>query len=365
MGGDGDRSKPIVVDEGRDHMHGITSPSSSSRGPPPSWSKPSRGPYGNSGPPKYYQGYDRPGSAHGSHPDYPPHDMGDASMRPPTTHRTHNGPPITSPIGGPHPAPAAVAQAALQQASPPTRPTPPPTSSRSSHHRLSLSQMTEREKMLRGEYYLPYTPALMADRDRCAAAVWHFNNSMNPTTGISSEERLRFFKAILSLRPSAEPTPEGNQRPPTDSFDPPIGSVGPGVIVEAPFHCDYGYNIKIGQDVIIGPDCRISDTCSVTIGSNVVFSPGVKLICANYAVDPRDRRRGKGRQMGRSIIIEDDCWIGAGAMIMPGVRVGRSSTVAAGAVISKVSLSLSTLFSYSTSRDIVSRTSMFDLILIV
>lgn len=175
----------------------------------------------------------------------------------------------------------------------------------------------------------------MEDRERCAAAVWRFNNSTNPTNGISPEERLRFFKAILSLRPSPEPTPNGESR----DLDPaylPVGSVGPGVIVEAPFHCDYGYNITIGSNVIIGPDCRITDTCAVTIGNNVVFSPGVKLVCATYGIDPRERRKGKGRALGRNIIIEDDSWIGSNVTILPGVRVGRSSTVGAGSLICKV-----------------------------
>lgn len=153
--------------------------------------------------------------------------------------------------------------------------------------------------------------------------------------GNSPEERLRFFKAILGLRPSPEPPVSGETR----DLDPaylPVGSVGPGVVVEAPFHCDYGYNITIGSNVIIGPDCRITDTCAVTIGNNVVFSPGVKLVCATYGIDPRERRKGKGRALGRNIIIEDDSWIGSNVTILPGVRVGRSSTVGAGSLICKV-----------------------------
>ena len=195
--------------------------------------------------------------------------------------------------------------------------------------------------MLRGEYYLPYTTALIEDREKCAAAVWRFNNATNPTNGVSPEERLRFFKAILSLKPSQEPTP-GPGSDGRNSADPPylpVGSVGPDVVVEAPFHCDYGYNINIGENVVIGPDCRITDTCAVTIGNNVVFSPNVKLVCATYAIDPKERRKGKGRALGRNIIIEDDVWIGSNVTILPGVRVGRCSTVGAGSLIHKVCVS--------------------------
>lgn len=108
------------------------------------------------------------------------------------------------------------------------------------------------------------------------------------------------------------------------------------MVVEAPFHCDYGYNISIGDDVLIGADCRISDTCSVSIGARCIFSPNVKLVSAGYAIDPRRRMGSQGQALGRNIVIEDDCWIGSNVTILLGVRIGKSSTVAAGSVIHKV-----------------------------
>ena len=282
-------------------------------------------PYAGHPPPSRYQDMDRPAAVHEI-----PHEVPDpVALYPSTTaHPPHNSMPSRSTASSSASAPA-VAQAALQNPILSQRPAPP--------FRVELS---EREKMLRGEYYLPYTPALMEDRERCSAAVWRFNNSTNPANGNSTEERLRFFKAILSLRPSADPTPPTAEGRDMDPAYLPVGSVGPGVIVEAPFHCDYGYNINIGSNVIIGPDCRITDTCAVTIGNNVVFSPGVKLVCATYGIDPRERKKGKGRALGRNIIIEDDSWIGSNVTILPGVRVGRSSTVGAGSLICKVRSSL-------------------------
>ena len=149
---------------------------------------------------------------------------------------------------------------------------------------------------------------------------------------------MKFFRQIFSLRPTVDPSapPLGPHEPPPDPAFVPNGSVGNGVAVEAPFHCDYGYNVTIGNDVVIGADCRITDTCTVTIGNNVVFSPGVKLVCATYAIDPRERKKGKGRALGRQIIVEDDSWIGSNVTILPGVRVGRCSTVGAGSLLHKV-----------------------------
>ncbi|KAL9639762.1 MAG: hypothetical protein Q9164_000733 [Protoblastenia rupestris] len=206
-----------------------------------------------------------------------------------------------------------------------------PASIRPSQGRRS-EQYTEREKMLKGMYYYPMTPALTEDRERCIAAIWRFNNATNPSHGASPEERTRLFRQILSLRPSPEPPLSNGEAPPTN-FPLPFGSCGERVVVEAPFHCDYGYNITVGDDVLIGADCRISDTCSVTIGARCIFSPNVKLVCATYPIDPRRRMGSNGPALGRNIVIEEDCWIGANVTILAGVRVGKSSTVGAGSLL--------------------------------
>ncbi|MCJ1476652.1 Maltose acetyltransferase [Lambiella insularis] len=313
----GSEHKPILVDEERRDISHLASPPADQRSQ--NWSRDPR-PYPSHPPPPRYQDMDRPPAVH-EIPHEVPDQINPYHSTPP--HPSHSHQTSRTTTSSSQSAPA-VAQAALQNPILTQRPTP--------HYRVEL---TEREKMLRGEYYLPYTPALMADREQCTAAVWRFNNSTNPANGNSPEERLRFFKAILSLRPSAEPLPPTAEGRELDPAYLPVGSVGPGVIVEAPFQCDYGYNINIGSNVIIGPDCRITDTCAVTIGNNVVFSPGVKLVCATYGIDPRERRKGKGRALGRNIIIEDDSWIGSNVTILPGVRVGRSSTVGAGSLICK------------------------------
>lgn len=193
--------------------------------------------------------------------------------------------------------------------------------------------------MLKGNYYHPFSPALMEDRERCLAATWRFNNATNPSHGASPEERSRLFRAILSLKPSPEPPllTNGSEGPaPQPTMPLPFGTCGERVVVEAPFHCDYGYNITIGDDVLIGPDCRISDTCSVTIGARCIFSPNVKLVCATYPIDPRRRNGSGGQALGRNIVIEEDCWIGSNVTILAGVRVGKSSTVGAGSLLHQV-----------------------------
>ena len=304
----------------------------------PAWPKPTGArPYPNNPPaaPKY-QGDEHRGSIHELGPDS--QDYG-AMQPPPPTNRTGSAQsPYSQPVQPqnhgntpPNQHAQAAAQAALTH----------PASIRPSQGRRSNEQFTEREKMLKGMYYYPMTPALTEDRERCIAAIWRFNNATNPSHGASPEERTRLFRQILSLRPSPEPPLSNGEAPPTN-FALPFGSCGERVVVEAPFHCDYGYNITIGDDVLIGADCRISDTCSVTIGARCILSPNVKLVCATYPIDPRRRMGSNGPALGRNIVIEEDCWIGAGVTILAGVRVGKSSTVGAGSLLHQVSFYVST-----------------------
>lgn len=300
---DGDRIKPIVVEEDRDHYGRPSPPNMQSK---PAWMK--------SGRP--YPSHDMP---------YESHDSG--SMQPPP--RAHRSNSSHSQYSGPS------SQAQSQSNAQSVAERALSTSLRPSPGRRD-TQLTEREKMLKGNYYHPFSPALMEDRERCLAATWRFNNATNPSHGASPEERSRLFRAILSLKPSPEPPllTNGSEGPPPQPTMPlPFGTCGERVVVEAPFHCDYGYNITIGDDVLIGPDCRISDTCSVTIGARCIFSPNVKLVCATYPIDPRRRNGSGGQALGRNIVIEEDCWIGSNVTILAGVRVGKSSTVGAGSLL--------------------------------
>lgn len=109
--------------------------------------------------------------------------------------------------------------------------------------------------------------------------------------------------------------------------------------VEAPIHIDYGTNVKLGKNVFINFNCTIVDTCLVTIGARTLFAPNVSLYSGTHPLDPDVRNGTKGPEMGGEIHIEEDCWLGGNCIILPGVRVGRGSTVGAGSVVTKVSFS--------------------------
>lgn len=327
----GDPRKPIAVEDDRDQVYNRPSPPDAQQ--KPGYGKQPPRPYPSN--PPHMSKYQGENGHRGSIYEMPPDSQEQSSMHPPASvHRSNSS--ASQYSGAPHPPNhnntppnhnnvQAIAQAAATH----------PASLRPSPQRTRNDQYTEREKMLKGLYYYPLTPALTEDREKCIAAIWRFNNATNPSHGASPEERSRLFRQILALRPNPEP-PLSSGEIPRPQMEMPFGSCGERVVVEAPFHCDYGYNITIGDDVLIGADCRISDTCTVTIGARCIFSPGVKLVCATYPIDPRRRMGSNGPALGRNIVIEEDCWIGSNVTILAGVRVGKSSTVGAGSLLHQV-----------------------------
>jgi acetyltransferase-like isoleucine patch superfamily enzyme len=191
---------------------------------------------------------------------------------------------------------------------------------------------TQKEEMLAGRYYFPFDKELVHERERCNAACWRFNSSTNPNSGATPEERARRFRDILQPRDGISPT----QSSPVT----PMGRVGDNVVVEAPFNCDYGYNISIGQDVAIGRNCTILDTCEVTIGDRCNIGPNVSIYTAELPIEPKRRLGSRGPALGKKITIESDCWIGGGVTILAGVTIGKGSTVGAGSVVTRVSSAL-------------------------
>lgn len=198
-------------------------------------------------------------------------------------------------------------------------------------HSQYPQRRTQKEEMLSGRNFYPFDKELCLERERCAAACWRFNNlTTPPTNGVSPDERARLFLEILQPRDPVRVSPT-EASPVTN-----VGRVGRHVAVETPFTCDYGYNISIGHHVVIGRNCTINDVCEVKIGDNCVIGPNVSVFTTSLPIDPKKRQGGQGPQFGRGITIEQDCWIGGGAIILPGRTIGKGSTVGAGSIVTKV-----------------------------
>jgi acetyltransferase-like isoleucine patch superfamily enzyme len=108
-------------------------------------------------------------------------------------------------------------------------------------------------------------------------------------------------------------------------------TVDPSTTVLAPFSTNFGKHTSIGKNVFINYGCSFLDLGGITIEDDVLIGPQVKLVTENHPVDPSNR---KSLDL-KSIHIGKNVWLGAGAIILPGVTVGENSIVAAGAVVTK------------------------------
>jgi maltose O-acetyltransferase len=112
-----------------------------------------------------------------------------------------------------------------------------------------------------------------------------------------------------------------------------LGAFGDSVWIEPPFYCDYGWNIFLGARVYLNFDCVFLDCARVEIGALTKFGPAVQLSTATHPVDPAERETGL--EYALPITIGRNVWIGAAAIVGPGVTIGDNSVVGAGAVVVK------------------------------
>ena len=164
--------------------------------------------------------------------------------------------------------------------------------------------MTEREKMLAGELYSPKDKELVELHNKALNLCAKYNK-IKPT---AFDKKEKLIKKIF-------------------------GKTGEKIYVEQPFYCDYGINISVGENFFANFGCIILDVNRVTIGKNCMIAPNVGLYSATHPV--RAEERYNGVELGKPITIGDNCWIGAGAIINPGVSIGNNVVVASGAVVTK------------------------------
>jgi len=101
--------------------------------------------------------------------------------------------------------------------------------------------------------------------------------------------------------------------------------------VLAPFHINLGIFTRIGKNVFINHDCTFLDIGGITIEDDVLIGPKVSIITESHPLNPAERKA----LLAKPIVIKRNAWIGAGAIILPGVTVGENSVVAAGATVAQ------------------------------
>lgn len=164
---------------------------------------------------------------------------------------------------------------------------------------------TEKEKMLRGELYnAHYDPGLLAERQR-AQSICHQYNSLPPADTDGRQDLLGRL----------------------------LGRKGAACTVTPPFHCDYGYNIRVGDNFYSNYNLVILDCAPVTFGRNVLVGPDCGFYTAEHPLDVR--LRNSGLETARPITVGDNVWIGGHVTVLPGVTIGEGSVIGAGSVVTR------------------------------
>lgn len=163
---------------------------------------------------------------------------------------------------------------------------------------------TERQKMQAGDWYTCIDDELEALRVKARSAV-HEHNTLPPESRGAIGPKLR---QLIDAKGSA--------------------------IIEAPFHCAYGMNITLAEDVFLNAGCTILDTASVTIGAQSALGPNVQIYCAEHHQDPV-KRCVEGLEIARPVKIGKQVWIGGSAIILAGVSIGDGAVIGAGSVITR------------------------------
>lgn len=163
---------------------------------------------------------------------------------------------------------------------------------------------SEKQKMLAGELYHASDAEIQADN----LATMEWLTRYNTTLAWSADVRHALLQERLAL-------------------------VGENTVIRPPFHCDYGFNISLGRSVFINFNCTILDVVPVSIGDFTKIGSGVQILAADHPRDPALRKTGV--ESGMPITIGSNVWIGAGALILPGVTVGDDAIIGAGSVVTR------------------------------
>lgn len=165
--------------------------------------------------------------------------------------------------------------------------------------------MTEWEKAQKGYLYdANYDKEIIELRMRCADLCYQFNNCRPSEV----EKQRELLYRIL-------------------------GDIKGVPVITAPFYCDYGFNISIGEGFYTNHNVTILDSAKVTFGDNVFIAPNCVFSTSGHAID--SEQRNKGLEIALPITIGNNVWIGANVSVLPGVTIGNNTIIGAGSVVNK------------------------------
>ena len=165
--------------------------------------------------------------------------------------------------------------------------------------------MTEKEKMLSGMVYSAIDDQLLRELNEVKEII-HEYNALKPS------QTLRRFQILKDL----------------------LGHVADDeIIVNQPFYCDYGKQIRVGKRFFANFNLTVLDEACVTIGDDCFIGPNVSIYTACHSTDPVERNTR--REWAEPVTIGDNVWIGGSVTILPGVTIGSNVTIGAGSVVTR------------------------------
>lgn len=165
--------------------------------------------------------------------------------------------------------------------------------------------MTIQEKMHSGALYLPMDEALFQEQLGWLDRLWDFN----------------------ATRPSQLPEREALLR---ELF----AEIGEGCYIEPPLHANWGgRHVHFGRNIYANFNLTLVDDTHIYVGDNTMFGPNVVVATAGHPLLPELREQGF--QYNAPVHIGRNCWIGAGAILLPGVTVGDNAVIGAGSIVTK------------------------------
>ena len=164
--------------------------------------------------------------------------------------------------------------------------------------------MNQKERMLRGLPYKAWLDGLSEERLACSKKIYEYNH-LPPERW---EDRPALLKQLL-------------------------GKTGEEITINEPFHCDYGYNIEVGENFFANYNFTVLDVGKVIIGDNAFIAPNVSIYTAGHPIHPLSRN--SGYEYGLDIVIGDNVWLGGSVSIMPGVHIGSNVVIGGGSVVTR------------------------------
>ena len=165
--------------------------------------------------------------------------------------------------------------------------------------------MSIREKLHSGELYLPNDDSILVEQFGYVDRMYDYNMT-RPT---EFEKRMELLKEMLA-------------------------EVGEGSYIEPPFHTNWGgHHVHFGRNVYANFNLTMVDDTHIYVGDNTMFGPNVTVATGGHPILPELREQGY--QYNASVRIGENCWIGAGAIIVPGVTIGDNVVIGAGSVVTK------------------------------